>query len=524
MANATRYGNDNSERTAGWPFAQSIFLFISMALAAIVYIASTAPSFAGPVIGTASTVVRDVKGQLAQSWRTVVIDDNVHQDELIKTGAGSAARLVFADRTDFMIGANSEVVLDKFIYDSQTNAGRLILRATKGLMKFRTGRMSSRSYRINTPVATVGVRGTEFVIQILTGGATYIKVIEGEVVVNDHRQVQKTVEPGQTVIVYPPLDHRAATGPVLMSNRDFSLNHDTREMISQVVFSESKTTTQITANAQQKTSVKVQGNTVQVIDNSGNQPVPVVSVKDPSGAPPAAHDPVVNKVQDLPSDPVVNSTPDPVSTERQCLAFDATGSCQRNQLGEGIVEVVPNPAKLSEELTILTTGSPVAIEDFFKSLMKPFRFTFDDRFDTDGGTFCVYLEEAPGEDEAGEETPSDLSAADKAKLACEGEPLFVAVSTGAQTEYSTFSIDITDPALYLVDEFVLTRVLIDDESGKKISLTELDIEPLDTEEKPADIPLPPAIVFMAMAVAGFGLAAQRKARRDSRRSDDAVPD
>ena len=38
---------------------------------------------AAPVIGAATTVVRDVQGLLEQNWRVVVIDDSVHQDELI---------------------------------------------------------------------------------------------------------------------------------------------------------------------------------------------------------------------------------------------------------------------------------------------------------------------------------------------------------------------------------------------------------------------------------------------------------
>lgn len=64
------------------------------------------------------------------------------------------------------------MVLDKFIYDASSNSGQLVLKATKGLMKFRTGSMSSRSYRIDTPAATMGLRGTEFVIHVYEGGGT----------------------------------------------------------------------------------------------------------------------------------------------------------------------------------------------------------------------------------------------------------------------------------------------------------------------------------------------------------------
>jgi hypothetical protein len=143
--------------------------------------------FAAPIIGSASTIVRDVHGMLASKWRTVIIDDSVHQDEVIRTGDSSAARLIFADRTDFMVGAKSEVTLDKFIYDPGSNSGQLLIRATKGLMKFRTGRMASRSYKLITPVATIGVRGTEFVVRVAEDGTTTVQVLSGEVIVVDNK-------------------------------------------------------------------------------------------------------------------------------------------------------------------------------------------------------------------------------------------------------------------------------------------------------------------------------------------------
>jgi hypothetical protein len=57
------------------------------------------------------------------------------------------------------IGPNSEVVLDKMIFDGDT-AKNATIRVVRGAMRFASGRSDHSAYHIETKVATIGVRGT----------------------------------------------------------------------------------------------------------------------------------------------------------------------------------------------------------------------------------------------------------------------------------------------------------------------------------------------------------------------------
>ena len=48
-------------------------------------------------------------------------------------------------------------------------------------MRFVSGRMASQSYKVRTPTATLGVRGTDFVVAVAEDGSTTVSVISGEV-------------------------------------------------------------------------------------------------------------------------------------------------------------------------------------------------------------------------------------------------------------------------------------------------------------------------------------------------------
>lgn len=191
-----------------------------------------------PVVGSAATVVRDVQGITKSSIRTILIDDNVYEKEKIKTSSLSSTRIVFADQTDFMIGPNSEVVLDEFVYSSQPGQGKLLLRAVQGVMKFRTGAMASESYKIRSRVATIGVRGTEFSLHVLADGTTFVYVISGKVIVTDNKGRTTVVLASESAVVYPEDYDRAQNGPIHFSEVSPELVEEVRQLVSMIVYQE----------------------------------------------------------------------------------------------------------------------------------------------------------------------------------------------------------------------------------------------------------------------------------------------
>lgn len=111
-------------------------------------------------IGIASAVRNEVSGIQGGTARPLSNGSDVSANERIRTGAVSTAQLLFLDQTTLSVGAQSEVVLDRFVYDPNRGTGKVVVNAGVGAFRFVSGAQKSSSYEIRTPVATIGVRGT----------------------------------------------------------------------------------------------------------------------------------------------------------------------------------------------------------------------------------------------------------------------------------------------------------------------------------------------------------------------------
>ena len=176
-----------------------------LAAATFFLLMTVATAMAAPDVGKTSIVVRSVRGTLATQVRDLVLDDLVFQNEQVETGEKSASEIELLDETRISVGPNSKLVLDAFVYDPSPGKGRLVMNVTEGVFRFISGTMPSEAYRIETPTATIGVRGTVFYGVILPGGSSlYVLQSPGS-----SMNVQTPIDaielnrPGQAVLVGP---------------------------------------------------------------------------------------------------------------------------------------------------------------------------------------------------------------------------------------------------------------------------------------------------------------------------------
>ncbi len=166
--------------------------------------ALAAPAFAaGPGIGEVTLAEKTVTSTLAGRQAALSRGDPVAQDALVRTGAASAARLVFLDQTNLSLGAQASVVLDRFVYDPERGGVReFTVNATKGAFRWVSGRSPSQSYAIRSPTAIVGVRGTVFDM-LVKPGRTIVVLREGAINVctRDGRRCKDVTVPGHMVVV-----------------------------------------------------------------------------------------------------------------------------------------------------------------------------------------------------------------------------------------------------------------------------------------------------------------------------------
>ena len=156
-------------------------------------------------IGNTKVIVKTVIGTFAGDLRVLELQDDVYHNELIETEAESATKLVFLDETTLTLGPDSSVVLDRFVFDPDPSKASLVMTATKGIFRFTSGKLPKNAYRLNTPAATIGIRGTvlAFSIDPPVGGrgeaVVKIALEEGEATVVGCQGDKLVLEAGQSI-------------------------------------------------------------------------------------------------------------------------------------------------------------------------------------------------------------------------------------------------------------------------------------------------------------------------------------
>ena len=143
----------------------SLALFLGVGFSAAAQVTTENPLFGQPSIGNANIVVKTVTGTMDSSAIQLQLQDDIYHNELIETFEESATELAFLDETTINLGPNSSIVLDEFVYDPDPSNSSFILTVTQGALRFTSGVLPSEAYKINTPVATIGVRGT--IVEVL---------------------------------------------------------------------------------------------------------------------------------------------------------------------------------------------------------------------------------------------------------------------------------------------------------------------------------------------------------------------
>lgn len=146
---------------------------ISLAIAALLaapaasaqLLAQAAPGAARA--GVAAAVKGDVKLAAVPGVRPVGKDvasgDPIFLGDQVTTGAEGRLQIMLLDETVFTIGPNAALVIDKFVFDPQTSAGKVTASVIKGTFRFVTGKVAKREpsdMEVKLPVGSIGVRGT----------------------------------------------------------------------------------------------------------------------------------------------------------------------------------------------------------------------------------------------------------------------------------------------------------------------------------------------------------------------------
>lgn len=150
---------------------------------------------AEPKVGTVSRV----QASALINNRPATPNEAIHQTDIITTDADGRIAITFLDGSVLTVGGDSEMVIDTYSYNADPTLGEALLTLSKGAFRMVTSTVvdaAPESFAIRTPLATLGIRGTDF-----WGGFLLPDTLD--VIMLDGKGVIVTTQGGTVVIEKP---------------------------------------------------------------------------------------------------------------------------------------------------------------------------------------------------------------------------------------------------------------------------------------------------------------------------------
>jgi hypothetical protein len=148
--------------------------------------------------GSATAVRETTQDDLA-------LNDPIFRNDILETGPDGKLRVTFADNTQLTLGPDADVVIDDFVYAPDKKTGNAAIRIAAGTARILAGAIEDNggqgAFSITTPVATIGIRGTDFFVE-LDGDHLQVALFSGYEVSVTNAAGTTLLRPGEGTDVY----------------------------------------------------------------------------------------------------------------------------------------------------------------------------------------------------------------------------------------------------------------------------------------------------------------------------------
>ncbi len=114
----------------------------------------------------------------------------VFNGDVIETTDNGSVNILFIDETSMAVSENARMSIDNYDYQAETESGVTNFSVLRGVFVYTSGligRDDPDDVSINTPVGSIGIRGTIIAGKIIPNGESEITVIEGAIVVSNNQ-------------------------------------------------------------------------------------------------------------------------------------------------------------------------------------------------------------------------------------------------------------------------------------------------------------------------------------------------
>jgi hypothetical protein len=126
--------------------------------------------------------------------------DELVQNEALRTEEESVIQVKFVDGSELSVEQSSEMVLSDYVFDGAASSG--LINLNDGLFHFKSNGNDDQGVKLRTPVATIGVRGTEFLVHVDGDDVTIVDILAGSVSATPHGSGKEiTCYEGQSILI-----------------------------------------------------------------------------------------------------------------------------------------------------------------------------------------------------------------------------------------------------------------------------------------------------------------------------------
>jgi hypothetical protein len=128
------------------------------------------------------------------------VGDLVYLGDVVRTGADGRVGINFADGTSFNLSSNARMALTEFVYDPNGKSNSTLFNLTNGTFTFVAGKIAKTGdMKIDTPVATMGIRGTTPHVEVSDDGTVRFSTLieEGKNKLAKRAVAPTAQQPGQ---------------------------------------------------------------------------------------------------------------------------------------------------------------------------------------------------------------------------------------------------------------------------------------------------------------------------------------
>ncbi len=122
---------------------------------------------------TAIGFVKEVVGHTTLSQngerRSAAAGTKIYLNDMVETDSVGSVGIVFDDGSTLSLGNDSKIKLDEFVYEPADGIVGQSFQMLQGMMLYVSGQITKvdhEAVRVNTPVATIGIRGTRFILRL----------------------------------------------------------------------------------------------------------------------------------------------------------------------------------------------------------------------------------------------------------------------------------------------------------------------------------------------------------------------